>query len=68
VRQEEVRYLLELVHQLPSEKQELIALRFAGGLKVREIARVLDRSESAVKTELSRTLHYLKERYDESQR
>ncbi len=63
-RREQVVQILQLVHDLPREKQEVLALRFAAGLRVREIAEALDRSESAIKNELSRTLHLLKEHYD----
>jgi RNA polymerase sigma-70 factor (ECF subfamily) len=66
VLREQVRQVRRLVARLETSKQEVILLRFAGGLKVREIAQVLGRSESAIRTELSRTLRALKEMYDET--
>jgi RNA polymerase sigma-70 factor (ECF subfamily) len=53
-----------LVAQLDNEKQEMLYLRFAGGLKSAEIALVLGKSEVAVQKALRRTLLQLKERYD----
>lgn len=54
-----------LLAELDADKREVLLLRFGSGLKVREIAYVLDRSESAIKTELRRTLRALKEHYIE---
>lgn len=64
IQRERVERLRQLLTDLTPEKQELLTLRFAGGLTVREIAGILGRSEGAVKMELRRTLHALKERYD----
>jgi DNA-directed RNA polymerase specialized sigma24 family protein len=46
---------------LSAEKQELLALRFAGGLSSREIASLLGRSPAAVQKELVRIMRLLKE-------
>lgn len=64
IQQERITVLRQLVTGLGAEKRELLALRFAGGLTIREIAAILGRSEGAVKMELRRTLGTLKERYD----
>ncbi len=64
IQRERVERLRQVLTDLTPEKQELLTLRFAGGLTVREIAGVLGRSDGAVKMELRRTLHTLKERYD----
>lgn len=50
-----------LVSQLAPEKQELLALRFAGGLSSREIASLVGRSPAAVQKELVRIMWGLKE-------
>lgn len=50
-----------LVSQLDPEKQELVALRFAGRLSSREIASLVGRSPAAVQKELVRIMWSLKE-------
>lgn len=50
-----------LVSRLEPEKQELLALRFAGGLSSREIASVVGRSPAAVQKELVSIMLGLKE-------
>lgn len=50
-----------LVSQLDPEKQELVALRFAGRLSSREIASLVGRSPAAVQKELVRIMWNLKE-------
>lgn len=61
IRREAADHLLTVLARLEPEKRELLLLRFAGGLKVREIAALLDRSEAAVRSELRRILHALQE-------
>jgi len=51
------------VARLDNGKRELLALRFAAGFPVREIAPLVGKSESAVKKQLTRTINELKERY-----
>jgi RNA polymerase sigma-70 factor (ECF subfamily) len=53
---------------LPADKRELLVLRFAAGLNVREMAAVLGKSEAATKKQLFRTLHTLKEQYHDNSR
>jgi RNA polymerase sigma-70 factor (ECF subfamily) len=65
LRRERAEQLHRALRDLGEAKRELLALRFASGLKVREIAVILNRSEAAVKTEIRRTLRLLRERYDE---
>lgn len=62
-RRDELRRLEALLAELPAAKRELLALRFAGGLTAREIAAVVGKRDGAVKKQLARTLHELKERY-----
>lgn len=63
IERERLTRLLELVAALDEPKRELVLLRFAGGLKIREMSAVLDRSEAAIKTDLGRILRGLKEQY-----
>lgn len=65
LRRESADRLRGLMTGLDPERRELLALRFAGGLKIKEIADVVGRSEAAVKMDIWRTLRALKERYDE---
>jgi len=61
IQQEQLMQLKHLLHQLEPSKQELLALRFSGGLSGPEIALVVGKSQAAVKKQLTRTLQYLKE-------
>lgn len=63
IRGEQAEELRAVLTRLEPEKRDLLELRFASGLKIREIAALLGRSEAAVKTELHRTLRWLKENY-----
>ena len=53
-----------LLDTLHPEQRDLLALRFAAGLSVREIAAVVGVSEAAAKKRLTRLIGTLKERYD----
>ena len=64
VRSEEMSQLHQALLLMDAEKRELLALRYAGGLKIREIALATGRSEEAVKKRLSRALKTLKDNYD----
>ena len=55
-RREERRELLAAIAQLPSDRQQLIVLRFVQGMRAADIAVVMGRSEGAVKALLHRTL------------
>lgn len=64
LRDEAITRLDALLRGLDADKRELLALRFAAGLTVREIAAVVVGREEAVKKRLSRTIRALKEQYD----
>ncbi len=64
LRNEATARLGALLRGLDADKRELLALRFAAGLTVREIAAVVGGREEAVKKRLSRTIRALKEQYD----
>jgi RNA polymerase sigma-70 factor, ECF subfamily len=66
VRKEALQRLGTLVGQLGDDKQELLRLRFAGGLTYREIGRVVCRSEAAVKMAVHRLLRRLEAEWEET--
>lgn len=53
---EEHRTLLEAIHKLPAERQQLLILKFSEGLKNAEIAEIMGRTEGAIKSLYHRTL------------
>jgi RNA polymerase sigma-70 factor (ECF subfamily) len=59
---ERLGQLAALVRELPPDTRELLALRFADGLRHREIAGVLGLQEAAVKQRVSRALRDLRAR------
>ncbi|MEE9381828.1 MAG: RNA polymerase sigma factor [Nannocystaceae bacterium] len=59
---EATRRVAQQLAQYPSQIQEMFALRYGEGLRLREIADYLGLSESAVKKRFSRTLRELRER------
>jgi RNA polymerase sigma-70 factor (ECF subfamily) len=63
---ERLRYLRSLLRDIGPDKRELLAMRFAGGLTSREIAAVMGKNEAAIKKQLNRIIHTLKEQYHES--
>lgn len=63
LRQGALARLRVLFNRLDADKRELLRLRFAGGLNAREIGEVVGKREVAVKKQLTRTLHTLKEQY-----
>ena len=65
LRQEEVEQLRKQLAALSTDQQEILRLRFAEGLPCAEIAARLRKSEGAVRTMLSRTLHLLRGLYRE---
>lgn len=62
LQREQLGRLAALVHELPPDTRELLALRFADGLRHREIAAVLGLQEAAVKQRVSRALRDLRTR------
>ena len=65
VRQERLARLKTLLAELDPLQRELLALRFAAGLSAPQIALVVGKSPAAVKKQLTRLLHTLKEQYHE---
>ena len=63
VQQERMAALKMLLARLTPFERELLALRFAAGLSSPEIAQVVGKSPAAVKKQLTRLLHSLKEQY-----
>ena len=63
LRRERLNRLREHLDLIDAPKRELLALRFAGELSMREIASVVGKSEWAVKKQLARTIAKLKENY-----
>ncbi len=56
VAQEEREMILQLVRQLPPERQQLLYLKFVEGLPNAEIGKVMGRTEGAIKSLYHRTL------------
>ena len=65
LRRERLNRLREHLERIDAPKRELLALRFAGELSLREIAFVVGKSDAAVKKQLARTIAKLKENYRE---
>jgi RNA polymerase sigma-70 factor (ECF subfamily) len=66
LRREALAHLGALLRRLDPEKRELLALRFGAGLSATEIAAVVGKRPEAVKKQLTRILHALKEQYREA--
>jgi RNA polymerase sigma-70 factor (ECF subfamily) len=58
---EEQDLLLQVVHRLPPERQELLILKFVEQMRNAEIAEVMERTEGAIKSLYHRTLVVLRE-------
>ncbi len=65
IRQEEQLMLSQSIVTLPRFQQDLLRLRFAHGLPTKEIALRLEKSDSAIRNLLSRTLNHLRRLYDQ---
>jgi RNA polymerase sigma factor (sigma-70 family) len=63
LRQEMYAELRTSVASLPEVQQEILRLRFAQGLKCSEIAQRLHKSNTAIRTMLSRSLNLLRDSY-----
>lgn len=57
---EEKRELHDAVRRLPSDRQQLLILKFSEGLSNEEIATIMGRSEGAIKALLHRTIKSLR--------
>ena len=66
VRHESLARLRTLLAALPSDKRDLLALRFAGGLTIPEIAVVVGKSAEATRKQVTRTLQSLEEQYHDT--
>jgi len=62
---EEAHLLLSAIRKLPAERQELLILKFGDELSNAEIARVMGRTEGAVKSLYHRTLVMLRDQLQE---
>ncbi len=58
---EQAQMLLGLIRQLPAERQELLILKFVDELSNADIARIMGRSEGAIKSLYHRTLLALRD-------
>lgn len=65
IRAEEHSRLRSYLQQLPTTQQEVLQLRFTVGLRCTEIARVLNKQDSAIRAMLSRTLNTLRSLYEQ---
>lgn len=65
IRNEESRLLRDLLAGMGEADQELLRLRFAGGLSFGDMARILRRSEAAVKMKLYRLLRRLESQMED---
>ncbi len=61
VRDEDLRQVRQLLHHEPDDVREMFALRFGQGLRVREVAAVMDLGEAAVKQRFARTLRKIRQ-------
>lgn len=66
MRRESLARLPQLLAALPRDKREVLALRFAGGLTIPEIAAVVGKSAEATRKQLTRTLQSLEEQYHDA--
>jgi RNA polymerase sigma-70 factor (ECF subfamily) len=66
VRHESLARLGPLLAALPPDKRELLALRFAAGLTIPDIAAVIGKSVEATRKQLTRTLQTLEEQYHDA--
>jgi RNA polymerase sigma-70 factor, ECF subfamily len=63
LRRDDILRLHHALSVLPIEKREILALRFAGGLTIPEIAVVINKSAEATRKQLRRTIEFLEEFY-----
>jgi RNA polymerase sigma-70 factor (ECF subfamily) len=63
LQRESYEQLARLLATLDPAERDLLALRFAGGLNASEIAAIFGKRPDAVRKQLSRLLHTLKEQY-----
>ncbi|HEU0003303.1 MAG TPA: sigma-70 family RNA polymerase sigma factor [Ktedonobacteraceae bacterium] len=64
LQQEEMAYLHSYMQRLSATQQEVLQLRFTGGLRCTEIAALLNKREGAIRSILSRALNELRKYYE----
>ncbi len=64
---EDKNSLLESIHRLPADRQELLILKFVDRLSNAEIGEIMERSEGAIKSLYHRTLLTLREDFMQKQ-
>ncbi|MGH2494850.1 MAG: RNA polymerase sigma factor [Ktedonobacteraceae bacterium] len=64
LQQEEMAYLYRYLQRLSATQQEVLQLRFIGGLRCTEIAVLLKKREGAIRSILSRALNELRKYYE----
>jgi RNA polymerase sigma-70 factor (ECF subfamily) len=68
LRNQETHYLMTYIRSLPSDRQQLVILKFVEGLPNSEIALIMNRSEGAIKSLYHRTLETLRQKMDQNER
>jgi len=63
LRAEERQELLALVANLPTDKRDVLSLRFAGGLRSAEIANLIGKTDEATRALLSRAIRQLRKEW-----
>ncbi len=61
IRNEDLRQVRQLLRREPDDVREMFALRFGQGLRVREVATVMNLGEAAVKQRFARTLKKIRQ-------
>ncbi len=61
---EECQGLMDVIHQLPADRQQLLILKFVERLTNAEIGEIMGRTEGAIKSLYHRTLVALRQEYD----
>jgi RNA polymerase sigma factor (sigma-70 family) len=64
LQREEYALLRRRLTNLPAQQQEILRLRFAAGLRSREIASLLQKREGTVRAMLARSLNFLRSIYE----
>jgi RNA polymerase sigma factor (sigma-70 family) len=67
LRQEEGRQLRASLQKLPILQQHILQLRYGDGLRCSEIALLLNKREAAVRKLLSRSIHFLRRVYQQTE-
>ena len=65
VREEVISYFYELLYQLPVQQRDIL-LYSLQGLKVQDIAGIMDISENSIKTQKKRAYLFVQEHFDKN--